>query len=107
MLTDCVCTAVFSTCGWGASDNRIGEAGGVALAKAVESGRCQRVCLERESIIVCLAACASGLGPFRSGCHAFGPRCMRGLEGVGGALMLTDCVCTAGFGGLGGVRQRN
>ncbi len=41
MLTDCVCTAVFSTRGWGALGNHIGDTGGVALAKAVESGRCQ------------------------------------------------------------------
>ena len=28
-------------CGWDAVDNRIGDAGAVALAKALESGQCK------------------------------------------------------------------
>eukprot|EP01043_Picozoa_sp_COSAG02_P076153 COSAG02_NODE_16039_length_1118_cov_12.513248_1_plen_37_part_10 len=37
MLTSCGCTAVLM-CGLGASGNAIGEAGGVAVAKALGSG---------------------------------------------------------------------
>ena len=44
--------------------NLIRESGAVALAKALESGKCQlkRLNLFRES--VCLAACAAGSAPF-------------------------------------------
>ena len=42
MLTDCGCAAVFDgMCGWDASVNGIGDAGAVALAKALGSGQCQ------------------------------------------------------------------
>ena len=42
MLTDCGCAAVFDgMCGWDASGNGIGDAGAVALAKALGSGQCQ------------------------------------------------------------------
>ena len=40
MLTDCGCGAVLM-CGWDASVNKIGDAGAVALAKALESGQCK------------------------------------------------------------------
>ena len=40
MLTDCGCVAVLM-CGWDASENNIGDAGAVALAKALESGQCK------------------------------------------------------------------
>ena len=86
MLTDCGCGAVLM-CGWDASDNNIGEAGAVALAKALESGQCQLKELNLCSECLCVAACAAGLCGIRSGCHALGRWCVRacGAEGVGGA----------------------
>ena len=55
MRVHCCCCCV---CGWDAADNGIGEAGAVALAKALESGQCtlESLNLQRES--TCLAACA-------------------------------------------------
>ena len=85
-------------CGWDAADNRIGEAGAVALAKALESGRSQLQSLNLFSESLCLATCAAGLCGIRSGCHALGRWCVRacGVEGVGWRLLLlTDCGCVA------------
>ena len=38
VLTDCACIVV--VCVWDAADNKIGDAGAVAIAKALESGQC-------------------------------------------------------------------
>ena len=65
MLTDCACIAV-CVCGWDAADNGIGEAGAVALAKALESGQCTLNSLDLRSESTCLAACAAGLWAFHS-----------------------------------------
>ena len=86
LLTDCGCVAVLM-CGWDASGNNIGDAGAVALAKALESGQCQLNNLNLSSECLCVAACAAGLCGIRSGCHALGRWCVCacGAEGVGGA----------------------
>ena len=57
MLTDCACIAV-CVCGWDAAGNGIGEAGAVALAKALESGQCTLNSLDLSGESTCLAACA-------------------------------------------------
>ena len=57
MLTDCACIAV-CVCGWDAADNDIGDAGAVALAKALESGQCTLESLNLGCESTCLAACA-------------------------------------------------
>ena len=99
MLTDCGCAAVFDgMCGWDASDNGIGDAGAVALAKALESGQCQLESLDLNGESVCLAACGAGLCAFRSGWHASFGRwrvCVRSGGRVWRLWMLSDCVCPA------------
>ena len=45
-------------CGWDVADNGIGEAGAVALAKALESGQCTLESLDLYGESTCLAACA-------------------------------------------------
>ena len=72
MLTDCGCAGVFDgMCGWDASVNGIGEAGAVALAKALESGQCQLTTLKIYCESMRLAARAAGLCcACRSGRHA-------------------------------------
>eukprot|EP01043_Picozoa_sp_COSAG02_P076494 COSAG02_NODE_16278_length_1096_cov_10.225677_2_plen_59_part_00 len=57
MLTSCGCTAVLM-CGLGASGNRIGDAGGVAVAKALGSGQCQLLSLFLTSKSMRLAGAA-------------------------------------------------
>ena len=57
MLTSCGCTAVLM-CGLGASGNRIGDAGAVAVAKALESGQCQLQSLDVGGESMCLAGAA-------------------------------------------------
>ena len=79
-------------CGWDASDNRIGDEGAVALAKALESGQCQLKSLILYGESMCLAACAAGLcAPlsFRLACFCQSVGvcvCLCGVEGVGGAV---------------------
>merc|ERR1719218_279873 len=78
--------------------NNIGDAGAVALAKALESGQSQLQSLNLAGESLCLATCAAGLCGIRSGCHALGRWCVRacGVEGVGRRLLLlTDCGCVA------------
>ena len=55
-------------CGMDATVNGIGDAGAVALAKALESGQCQLQSLDLRGESMRLAACAAGLWAFRSGC---------------------------------------
>eukprot|EP01043_Picozoa_sp_COSAG02_P071726 COSAG02_NODE_13224_length_1423_cov_4.558157_2_plen_95_part_00 len=92
MLTDCGCGAVFDgMCGWDASDNGIGEAGAVALAKALESGQCQLKSLDLrcESMCLCRMRWWAVRLSFRLACSlSVGGVCVRarGVEGVGGAL---------------------
>ena len=45
-------------CGMDATDNGIGDAGAVALAKALESGQCTLESLDLSGESTCLAACA-------------------------------------------------
>eukprot|EP01046_Picozoa_sp_COSAG06_P072961 COSAG06_NODE_21591_length_751_cov_6.576687_1_plen_94_part_01 len=73
-----------------ATGNRIGDAGAVALAKALESGQCQLKILDLACESVCLAACGAGLCAFRSGWHA-----SFGRWRVWRFWMLSDCVCPA------------
>ena len=71
MLTDCGCAAVFDgMCGWDASVNGIGEAGAVALAKALESGQCQlkSLNLNSESMCLCRMRCWAVRLSFRLAC---------------------------------------
>ena len=91
MLTDCGCAAVFDgMCGWDASGNGIGDAGAVALAKALGSGQCQLKSLILEGESMCLLPHAL-LGCARfvpAGMLFVGQRrvCVCGVEGVGGAF---------------------
>ncbi len=106
-LTDCcfcVCVFFVFLCGWGASVIRIGEAAAVALAKALETGHCQlkRLFIHGESMRV-LPHALLGLGLSFLAVAAMrlvGGVCVAG-GGVDGALMLTDCVCTAVFSTCG------
>ena len=84
LRVSCCC---FLMCGMDATGNHIGEAGAVALAKALESGQCQLKDLNLECECLCVAALAAGLCGIRSGCDALGRWCVRacGAEGVGGA----------------------
>eukprot|EP01043_Picozoa_sp_COSAG02_P071725 COSAG02_NODE_13224_length_1423_cov_4.558157_1_plen_181_part_10 len=110
MLTDCGCAAVSDgMCGWDASGNLIGEAGAVALAKALESGQCQLKSLNLFSESMChLPHVLLGCAPFVPAGMVFVGRwcvCARAcrVEGVGGAFgMLTDCGCAAAFDGMCG-----
>ena len=89
---------LFLMCGMDASDNGIGDAGAVALAKALESGQCQLESLNLGGEFVCLAACGAGLCAFRSGWHASFGRwrvCVRSGGRVWRFWMLSDCVCPA------------
>ena len=52
----CCC---FLMCGMDVTGNGIGDAGAVALAKALESGQCQLKSLDLHGESVCLAACGS------------------------------------------------
>ena len=90
VLTDCACIVV--VCVWDAAVNKIGEAGAVAIAKALESGQCPLQSLDLRGESMCLAACAAGLPaalPFRLACFCQSVggvlvRCR--VEGVGGAV---------------------
>ena len=107
LRVSCCC---FLMCGMDATDNRIGEAGAVALAKALESGQCQLQSLDLAGESMCLAACAAGRCAFRSGWHAFGRWCACVRSGGRGRRfrMLTDCGCRAVFDvWLGCARQRH
>ena len=92
MLTDCGCAAVFDgMCGWDASGDDIGDAGAVALAKALGSGQCQlkSLYLGGESMCLCRMRCWAVRLSFRLACSlSVGGVCARvcGVEGVGGAL---------------------
>ena len=57
MVIDCACMVV--VCGWAVADTRVGDAGAVALAKALESGQCQLKELVLRSESTLLAACAT------------------------------------------------
>ena len=95
LRVSCCC---FLMCGMDATDNGIGEAGAVALAKALESGQCQLKSLGLDGESVCLAACGAGLCAFRSGWHASFGRwrvCVRSGGRVWRFWMLSDCVCPA------------
>ena len=50
MLSECACALLLllCVCGWDAVGNNIGEAGAVALAKALESGQCKLESLNLE-----------------------------------------------------------
>ena len=84
LRVSCCC---FLMCGMDATGNDIGEAGAVALAKALESGQCQLNNLNLYGECLCVAALAAGLCGICSGCDALGRWCVRacGVEGVGGA----------------------
>ena len=85
-------------CGRDAPGNDIGDAGVVALAKALESGRCQLESLDLGCESVCLATCDAGLCAFRSGWHASFGRwrvCVRSGGRAWRFWMLSDCVCPA------------
>ena len=76
-------------CGWDAPDNRIGDAGAVALAKALESGQCQLKSLILSGESMCLVACAAELcAPFVPAgmLLSVGGVCACGVEGVCGAF---------------------
>ena len=78
-------------CGWGASGNRIGDEGAVALAKALESGQCQLESLGLYGESLCLAACAAEVSAplsFRLACFCRSVVSVRacGVEGAGGAV---------------------
>ena len=62
-----------------ATVNGIGDAGAVALAKALESGQCQLKSLDLFSESVCLAACGAGLCAFsfRLACFFRSVACVR------------------------------
>ena len=63
----------FLMCGMDATANRIGEAGAVALAKALESGQCKLQSLDLEGESLCLGTMRCwAVRLFRSGWHAFG-----------------------------------
>jgi len=86
----------FLMCGMDATVNDIGDAGAVALGKALESGQCQLESLDLTGESVCLAACGAGLCAFRSGRHASFGRwrvCVRSGGRVWCFWMLSDCVC--------------
>ena len=98
LRVSCCC---FLMCGMDATGNEIGDAGGVALAKALESGQCQLESLDLNGESVCLAACGAGLCAFRSGWHASFGRwrvCVRSGGRVWRFWMLSDCVCPAAAG---------
>jgi len=85
-------------CGMDATAHDIGEAGAVALGKALGSGQCQLESPDLYGESVCLAACGAGLCAFRSGWHASCGRwrvCVRGGGRVRRSGMLSDCVCRA------------
>ena len=95
LRVSCCCVLM---CGMDATGNDIGDAGAVALAKALESGQCQLESLDLASESVCLAACGAGLCAFRSGWHASFGRwrvCVRSGGRVWRFWMLSDCVCPA------------
>ena len=50
MLSECACALLLllCVCGWDAAGNSIGDAGAVALAKALESGQCKLESLDLE-----------------------------------------------------------
>ena len=100
MLTDCGCAAVFDgMCGWDASGNGIGDAGAVALAKALGSGQCQLKSLNLGCESMCvLPRALLGCAPFVPAgmLLVVGGVCACGVEGVCGAFgMLSDCGCRA------------
>ena len=95
LWVSCCC---FLMCGMDATGNDIGEAGAVALAKALESGQCQLESLGLYGESVCLAACGAGLCAFRSGWHASFGRwrvCVRSGGRVWRCWMLSACGCRA------------
>ena len=67
LRVSCCC---FLMCGMDATGNRIGEAGGVALAKALESGQCQLKSLDLgcESMCLCHMRCWAVRVSFRLAC---------------------------------------
>ena len=95
LRVSCCCVLM---CGMGTTDNGIGDAGAVAIAKALGSGQCPLEILDLTGESVCLATCGAGLCAFRSGWHASCGRwrvCVRGGGRVRRSRMLSDCVCRA------------
>ena len=81
LRVSCCCCLM---CGMDATDNGIGDAGAVALGKALESGQCQLKSLDLSCESACLAACGAGLCAFRSGRPAsFGRWRVCACEGEG------------------------
>ena len=106
LRVSCCC---FLLCGMDATGTGIGEAGAVALGKALESGQCQLEGLDLNRESVCLAACGAGLcAPlsFRLACFCRSVVSVCAVRSGGRGWrcrMLTECgcrgvavVCTAG-----------
>ena len=95
LRVSCCCCLMRGT---DATVERIGDAGAVALGKALESGQCQLKSLVLNSESAYLAACGAGLCAFRSGWPASFGRwrvCVRGGGRVWRCWLLSDCVCPA------------
>ena len=101
LRVSCCC---FLMCGMDATDNGIGDAGAVALAKALESGQCQldTLDLRGESMCLCRMRCWAVRLSFRLA-WSLSVRGVRLCVWSGGRgwrfWMLTDCGCAAVFDG--------